>query len=134
MIALVTLFIWAAFALWALVWTAFAVAGSALIHWGAGLLASGEAAQPGRTVASLPLPPWLARRVDVETRHAMRDGIVRALESAQQALPRLGSLLQWLLALTWLLWAVGIGLILLPAFGAQLLLRRFSRRAPLAAA
>ena len=47
----------------------------------------------------------------------------------QQALPWLGTLLQWMLPLTWLLWAVGVGLMLLLAFGAQGLVRRFGRRA-----
>jgi len=130
----VTLFIWGGFAPWALVWTVCAVAGSALIHWGSGLLASGAAVPLSQTVASLPLPLWLTRWVDTETIHATLDGIVWTLESAQQSLPWLSRLWQWLLPLTWLLWAVGIGLILLLAFGAQLLLRRFSRRAPLAAA
>lgn len=123
-----TLLIWGGFALWALVWTGGAVAVSALIHWGAGMLTSGEAAQLSQTVTSLPVPLWLTRWVDIETIHAAFDGIVWTLESAQQALPWLGTLLQWLLPLTWLLWAAGLGLMLLLAFGAQWLARRFGRR------
>lgn len=125
-----TLFIWAGFALWALVWTGGAVAASALIRWGGGLLDSGGAAQLGQTVTSLPVPLWLTYWVDIEAIHATLDGIVSTLTSAQQALPWLGTLLQWLLPLTWMLWGVGIGLMLLLAFGAQLLLRRFGRRTP----
>lgn len=123
-----TLLIWAGFALWALLWTGSAVAASALIHWGAGLLASGEAAQLSKTVTTLPVPLWLTYWVDIEAIHAALDGIVWTLDSAQQALPWLGTLLQWLLPLTWLLWAAGIGLMLLLAFGAQMLVRRFGRR------
>lgn len=123
-----TLLIWAGFALWALLWTGSAVAASALIHWGAGLLASGEAAQLSQTVTTLPVPLWLTYWVDIEAIHAALDGIVWTLDSAQQALPWLGTLLQWLLPLTWLLWAAGIGLMLLLAFGAQMLVRRFGRR------
>lgn len=129
-----TLLIWAGFALWALLWTGGAVAASALIHWSAGLLASGEAAQLSQTVTQLPVPLWLTYWVDIGAIHATLDGIVWTLESARQALPWLGTLLQWLLPLTWLLWAVGIGLMLLLAFGAQWLVRRFGRRAPAAAA
>jgi len=125
----VTLLIWGGFALWALLWTGGAVAASALIHWSAGLLASGEAAQLSQTVTALPVPRWLTHWVDIEVIHAALDGVVWTLESAQQALPWLGTLLQWLVPLTWLLWAAGIGLMLLLAFGAQLLVRRFSRRA-----
>jgi hypothetical protein len=124
----VTLLIWAGFALWALLWTGGAVAASALIHWSAGLLASGEAAQLSQTVSSLSVPRWLTYWVDIEAIHATFDGLVWMLESAQQALPWLGTLLQWLLPLTWLLWAVGIGLMLLLAFAGQLLVRRFGRR------
>jgi hypothetical protein len=124
----VTLLIWTGFALTALVWTGGAVAAAALIHWSAGLLASGEAVQLGQSVSSLPVPLWLTYWVDIEAIHAALDGIVWTLTSARQALPWLGTLLQWLLPLTWLLWAAGIGLMLLLAFGAQLLVRRFGRR------
>ena len=92
-----TLLIWAGFALTALVWTGGAVAASALIHWSAGLLASGEAAQLGQSVSSLPIPLWLTYWFDIEAIHAALDGIVWTLTSAQQALPWLGTLLQWLL-------------------------------------
>jgi hypothetical protein len=130
----VTLIIWMGFALWALVWTGAAVAASALIHWSAGLLASGEAVQLGQSVSTLPVPLWLTYWVDIEAIHAALDGLVWTLTSAQQALPWLGMLLQWLLPLAWVLWAVGIGLMLLLAFGAQLLVRRFGRRPAPAAA
>jgi len=124
----VTLLIWGGFALTALVWTGGAVASAALIYWGAGLLVSGEAVQLGQSVSSLPIPLWLTYWVDIEAIHAALDGIVWTLTSAQQALPWLGTLLQWLLPLTGLLWAAGIGLMLLLALGAQLLVRRFGRR------
>ena len=124
-----TLLIWAGFAFWALLWTGGAVAASALIHWSAGLLASGEAAQLGQAVTQLPVPVWLTYWVDIEAIHAALDGIVWTLDSAQQALPWLGTLLQWLLPLTWLLWAMGVVLMLLLAFGAQWLVRRLGRRA-----
>lgn len=124
-----TLLIWAGFALWALVWTGAAVAASALLRWSVELLASGGAAQLSQTVTAWPMPLWLTHWVDIETIHATLDGIVWTLESAQQALPWLGTLLQWMLPLTWLLWAVGVGLMLLLAFGAQWLVRRFGRRA-----
>jgi hypothetical protein len=123
------LLIWTGFALGVLVWTGSAVAVSALLYWGAGLLGSGEAAQLSLTVTSLAAPLWLTYWVDIEAIHAAFDGIVWTLDSAQQALPWVGKLLTWLLPLTWLLWAMGVGLMLLLAFAAQLLLRRFGRRA-----
>jgi hypothetical protein len=123
------LLIWTGFALAALVWTGSAVAVSALLYWGAGLLASGGAVQLSQTVTSLPVPLWLTYWVDIETIHAAFDGIAWTLDSAQQALPWLGKVLTWMLPLTWLLWAVGVDLMLLLAFAAQLLLHPFGRRA-----
>ena len=67
--------------------------------------------------------------VDIEAIHATFDGIAWTLDSAQQILPWLGKLLTWMLPLTWLLWAAGVGLMLLLAFAAQLLLHRLGRRA-----
>ena len=123
------LLIWTGFALAALVWTGSAVATSALLYWGAGLLASGEATQLSQTVTSLPVPLWLTYWVDIEVIHAAFDGIARALDSAQQALHGFGKLLTWMLPLTWLLWAAGVGLLLVLACAAQLLVHRFGRRA-----
>ena len=121
--------IWSGFALGALVWTGSAVAVSALLYWGAGLVASGEASQLSQRVTSLPAPAWLTYWVDIETLHAAFDGIAWTLDSAQQTLPWLGKLLTWLLPLTWLLWAAGVGLMLLLALAAQRLLHRLGRRA-----
>ena len=122
-------FIWSGFALGVLVWTGSAVAVSALLYWGAGLLASGEASQLSQMVTSLPVPAWLTYWVDIEAIHATFDGIAWTLDFAQQILPWLGKLLTWMLPLTWLLWAAGVGLMLLLAFAAQLLLHRLGRRA-----
>ena len=121
--------IWSGFALGALVWTGSAVAVSALLYWGAGLVASGEASQLSQRVTSLPIPAWLTYWVDIETLHAAFDGIAWTLDSAQQILPWLGTLLTWMLPLTWLLWAAGVGLMLLLALAAQRLLHRLGRRA-----
>jgi hypothetical protein len=121
--------IWLGFVLGALVWTGSAVAVSALLYWGAGLVASGEASQLSQRVTSLPIPAWLTYWVDIETIHAAFDGIAWTLDSAQQTLPWLGKLLTWMLPLTWLLWAAGVGLMLLLAFAAQRLLHRLGRRA-----
>lgn len=128
------LLIWSGFVLGALVWTGSAVAVSVLLHLGAGLLASGGAAQLSSMVTSLPVPIWLTYWVDIEAIHAAFDAIAWTLDSAQQTLPWLGMLLMWMLPLTWLLWAVGVGLMLLLAFGAQLLLHSYGRRAALATA
>jgi len=123
------LLIWSGFALGALVWTGSAVAVSALLYWGAGLLASGEAAQLSQVVTSLPVPIWLTYWVDIGAIHAAFDAIAWTLDSAHQALPWLGKLLMWMLPLTWLLWVVGVGLMLFLVFAAQLLLHRYGRRA-----
>lgn len=123
------LLIWSGFALGALVWTGSAVAVSALLYWGAGVLASAEAGQLSQMVTSLPVPIWLTYWVDIEAIHAAFDGITWTLDSAQQTLPWLSKLLMWMLPLTWLLWAVGVGLMLLLVFAVQLLLHRCGRRA-----
>ena len=74
------------------------------------------------------MPLWLTYWVDLEAIHATLDGIAWTLESAQRTLPWLDTLLQWLLPLTWVLWALGLGLLLLPALGAQALVRHWQRR------
>lgn len=131
---LLSLALWAVFAVGALLWTLGALATSAFLHWSAGLLAAGDAVPLSQSLASMPIPAWLTYWVDVQALHATLDGIVWTLESAQRSLPWLATVLRWLQPLTWVLWALGVAVILLAALGTQMLVRRLGRGGPPAVA
>ena len=131
---LLSLALWAVFAVGALCWTLGALATSAFLHWSAGLLAAGDTVPLSQSLAGMPIPAWLTYWVDVQALHATLDGIVWTLESAQRTLPWLATVLHWLQPLTWLLWALGVAVILLAALGTQMLVRRLGRGTPPAVA
>jgi hypothetical protein len=120
----VKLLIWSGFALMVLLWTAGAVAVTGLLHWGAGLVDSAHAVELGQAATSLSVPAWLARWFDIGTIHAALDGIVWTRDTMQQAWPWVGAALQWLVPVTWVLWCLGLALMLLLAGAAHALVRR----------
>lgn len=126
----VKLLIWSGFALMALLWTGGAFALAGLLHWGVELVDSGKAMELGEAVTSLAIPAWLTHWVDIRAIHAALDGLVWTLDSMQKTWPWVGALLQWLVPVTWVLWCLGLGLMLLLAGGAHLLVRRFAPAAP----
>lgn len=119
------LMIWWGFALLALLWTGGAWVVSGLLHMGVGLVDSAHAAELGQTVAGLEIPVWLLRWFDIGTIHAALDGIVWTLDTMRRAWPWIGALLQWLVPVIWVLWGLGLVLLLLLAGGAHALARRF---------
>lgn len=105
--------IWILVSLLGLLWTSLAWLLGSLSDWLARALASGEAGRAGQAVAEWPLPDWLAVWIDAERLRALQALLLDLLDRAQSALPLLGSALQWLEPMIWVLWALGLGLLLL---------------------
>ncbi len=117
--------IWLGFVMMAVLWTTGALAVTGLLHWGAGLVESAHGVELGQAATGLSVPAWLTRWFDIGTIHAALDNIVWALDWMQQAWPWVGAMLQWLVPLTWVLWCLGLALMLLLAGAAHALVRRF---------
>lgn len=115
--------IWSALVLWATLWTAAAYAVSALLRWGLALAAA-EAGRPGPGLEPLSMPAWLLDWVGVGRVHAVLDAVAGTLASLWAALPMAGWLLGWLLPLTWVVWGLGMALLVACAVLADRLLRR----------
>jgi hypothetical protein len=107
--------IWIVCGLLAALWTGGAWAAAELTHWAAGLIASGAAVDLGRAVADWPVPAWLAPWVNVAAVQAGQQLLVAALEWLRDAWPSVGALLGWLVPVIWVLWALGLALLLLLA-------------------
>lgn len=117
-------FVWIVFGLFAAVWTGGAFAAAQLTTWAAGQLASGAAVDLGRAVADWPLPAWLAPWVDAAAFQAAQQVLVVALDWLRDNWPEIGSLLGWLVPVIWVLWGLGLALLLLLAGGAHWLAGR----------
>ncbi|MBL0423094.1 hypothetical protein JI739_22355 [Ramlibacter sp. AW1] len=116
------------FGLLALLWTGGAFAFAELVQWGAQALASGGAVDTARGLATLPVPQWIALWVDPALVQAAQSVVLWTLDAAREAVPMLGSAAGWLVALVWVLWAVGLVALLVAAGGSHLVLRRLRGR------
>lgn len=106
--------VWAACAVLAALWTLGAVVTVELAQWSAQLLASGGAAELGRSAAQWPVPPWIALWLDPVWIQAAQAGLVWSLQALQSALPFIGSAMGWVTPLLWIVWGAGmVGLLLI---------------------
>ncbi len=125
--------IWIVCGVLAALWTGGAFAAAALTEWASGLIASGAAVDMGRAVAEWPVPAWLAPWVDVAGFRAMQEFFVAALTWLRDMWPSIGSMVGWLVPVIWVLWALGLGLLLLLAGVGHWLAGRMSSPQPQAA-
>ncbi len=117
--------IWSAFGLLALLWTGGALAITGALQWATGLVASGEAIELGKTVATWPVPAWANFWFDAAEIQAAIDGMVWALDSLRDAGPWMSSALSWLVPVTWVLWGLGLVVLLMLAALGQWTVRRY---------
>lgn len=122
-------------ALWLLVfllaalWTGGAALTALLTQAASGLMASGGAADLGQAAAQVPVPAWLALwGIDPAWVRGLQESLLWALQAMRDLLPWIGSALGYLVPLVWVLWALGLIVLLLLAGGAHLLLGRRTRR------
>lgn len=105
-------------------WTGGTLLLTELTEWGARQLASDEAAALGEALARWPVPAWVSVWVDPTWIEAAQGGVTWALQALHGALPLVGSAVGWVVPFIWVLWGLGVILVLGLAFGAHLLLGR----------
>ena len=117
--------IWAAFGVLAVLWTLGALIVVELVQWGAQVIASGAATELGRSAAQWPVPAWLAPWLDPATLKAAQEGLLTGFAAFRSALPWVGSAVGWLVPLVWILWGIGVALLLAMTGGAHWLASRW---------
>lgn len=124
--------IWGVTGMLALFWTLGAWAVAAVLGWAAGLATPGDTVELGRIVTSWPMPAWLTYWIDPAAIHAVLAGVVWSLEELQQAWPWVSAALGWLVPATWIVWGLGLAMLLLVAVLVQLLAGRLRPAVPVA--
>jgi len=125
--SLMKIAVWAVFLLLIVFWTGGTLLLTELTEWGARQFASGDAAALGEVIAKWPVPGWVSVWVDAAWIQAAQGGLTWALQTLHGVLPWLGSAVGWIVPLVWMLWALGVVLVLILASGAHLLLGRLQR-------
>lgn len=104
-------FVWATFAVLALLWTGGAAAVAALAQWLAQGLAAGADVDLSRLAEGWVLPGWLAPWIGPDVVAALQDATLAAIELLRSFGPVGAAVVGWLVPLVWLAW--GLGLIVL---------------------
>lgn len=79
-------------------------------------------------IANLPLPPWLALWMDPTWAEWARQLLVQAIAGLSAWGPWLQPVLGWLVPLTWVIWALGLVVLLVLAGAGHWAARRWKRR------
>lgn len=119
--------VWIVAVVLGLMWTVFAAVLASLAGW-LGANAGDMAGWTGQ-IAQWPAPEWLALWVGPELLAWIRSAATSLIGWGSAALPALGSLLQWVAPLVWVVWALGIVCLLALAGGAHYAVGRVFRPA-----
>ena len=104
--------LWIVCGVFAALWTGLAFMAAELTQWAAGLIASGAGVDLAKAATEWPVPAWLAPWLDMAGLPAFQGFVVAALESLREAWPTIGSAVGWLVPVIWLIWALGVALLL----------------------
>jgi len=104
--------IWGVLGFLSLLWTAVAWLLATLSASAGQWISSGQAKTLGQQAGALPLPDWLALFVDTAQLQQLREALLWLLEAGGGSLPFLGSAVGWLEPLVWVVWALGLCLML----------------------
>ena len=114
-------------ALIALLWTLFIAVSAALADWLAG---QGGQLQGGmQALAQWPMPPWIGLWLDPALAEALRASVVWTVEALTAFMPWIMPLLEWVAPLLWVIWALGMAMLVALAGVGLFLISRLRRRA-----
>jgi hypothetical protein len=119
---------WLCFTVLALVWTGGALVLAHLLNWGAAAFRSGVATTTTQDIANASIPQWLTVLFDERWIEAMRSLAVQVLDLARSAVPYADPAAGWLITAAWLVWSVGMLLLLLLAVLSHLVIQRWRGR------
>ena len=113
-------------ALIALLWTAFIAVWAALADW---LASQGGQLQGGvQALAQWTLPAWIGRWVDPALADTLRTAVVWSVEALIAFMPWIVPLLAWVAPLLWVIWAIGMAMLVALAAAGCVLIGRLRRR------
>jgi hypothetical protein len=104
--------VWGVFAVAASLWTVGAALLAELVQWGAQSLSKGGAAEMGVALGALSIPAWLSPWMDVQAWSDLLKAVAGALTDVVAALPYLGKLVSWVVPVVWILWGVGLAILI----------------------
>ena len=113
-------------ALIALLWTVMIAVSAALTDWLAGQ--SGQLQVGVQALTQWPMPAWIGLWLDPALAETLRASAVWAVEVLTAFMPWVVPLLEWVAPLLWVIWAIGMALLVTLAGIGLFLIGRLRRR------
>lgn len=104
--------VWIVTAMLALLWTGGAFIAASLTDWAGRMLATGGGADWARAASEWPVPAGIGLWIDPAAVEAAQAALRWSVEGLGGVLPLAATAVDWLVPLIWVLWAVGLGLLL----------------------
>ncbi len=115
-------------ALIAILWTVFIAVSAALAEWLAG---QGGQLQGGmQAITQWPMPAWIGLWLDPALAETLRASVVWSVGALTAFMPWIVPLLAWVAPLLWVVWAIGMVILVVLAGLGLLLISRLRRHTP----
>lgn len=109
-------------------WTAVMALAALIVRWIAEGLASGQIQDFATGAAQWPVPGGLPAWIDPQWVHWIQSALVSMLSVFAQWSPQLSSIVSWLVPLAWVVWAMGLALLLSLSGAAHWLIGKLQQR------
>ena len=119
--------LWGATLLLAVIWTVGIALLASVANWLAG--AGDEVVGAVKMVAEWPVPPWASVWLDPALLDSVRAALTWSIDALATYAPWLFDMVGWLAPVLWVLWGLGMFLLLVAAVVGQVLLGRTQRSA-----
>ncbi|MBK6636614.1 MAG: hypothetical protein IPG34_02395 [Rhodocyclaceae bacterium] len=107
--------VWITAAVLALFWSGLAFTTIAMFDWLAGAMPGGQLSEAAGAMAQWPVPAWLSLWVDPAFIQVAQSMVVELATWAKAALPEMPNLLAWVSPIIWIVWAIGMLMLLICA-------------------
>ncbi|OWQ88610.1 hypothetical protein CDN99_17375 [Roseateles aquatilis] len=105
-------FLWSVAGLFALLWSGLAWAAASLVRWTVEALSTGQAVELGKAATEFKFPAWVEPFLDTGLLTMLQGFVQWLLEIAGNGAPMAGAAVGWLVPVVWIVWAVGLTVLL----------------------
>lgn len=119
--------IWIGVAVIALLWTGGIALLAETLQWAAQRVSSGSMATLEAANSNIVIPMWLAPWLDASGWASLLQATQGILNSVSITLPALGTMVGWLVPAVWILWGLGMAILLSAAVIGTIVSQRFRR-------
>ncbi len=122
------LIVWGVFLLLAISWTGFVVVSAQVIEWSVRSLSAGSSALLEAATGNIVIPMWLSPLLEPSAWAALLQTVQASLAGVSDFAPLVGTLIGWVEPIVWVVWGLGLLLLIGLAVAVNAFISRRARR------